>query len=85
MNFIPGGRAENRCPEIQQWNAQERQLNPEIKCTIVDDKTVSYQGQIYSLSALAQLLTGSKYSVAGPRYFKYRGEWLNDVRHRQER
>ena len=59
--------------------------NPEIKCTIVDDKTVSYQGQIYSLSALAQLLTGSKYSVAGPRYFKYRGEWLNDVRHRQER
>ena len=23
--------------------------NPEIKCTIVDDKTVSYQGQIYSL------------------------------------
>lgn len=54
-------------------------------CTVVDDKTVSYQGQVYSLSALAQLLTGSKYSVAGPRYFKYRGEWLNDVRHRQER
>ena len=51
---------------------------------IVDDKAVSYQGQIYSLSALAQLLTGSKYSVAGPRYFKYRGEWLNDLRHRQE-
>lgn len=49
--------------------------NPEIKCTVVDDKTVSYQGQVYSLSALAQLLTGSKYSVAGPRYFKYRGEW----------
>ena len=59
--------------------------NPEIKCTVVDDKTVSYQGQVYSLSALAQLLTGSKYSVAGPRYFKYKGEWLNDVRHRQER
>lgn len=41
--------------------------NPEIKCTVVDDKTVSYQGQSYSLSSLAQLLTGSKYSVAGPR------------------
>ena len=40
---------------------------------------------VYSLSALAQLLTGSKYSVAGPRYFKYRGEWLNDVRRRQEK
>ena len=56
--------------------------NPEIKCTVVDDKTVSYQGQSYSLSSLAQLLTGSKYSVAGPRYFKYKGEWLNDIRHR---
>ena len=44
-----------------------------------------YQGQLYSLSALAQLLTGSKYSVAGPRYFKYKGEWLNDIRHRLER
>ena len=58
--------------------------NPEIKCTVVDDKTVSYQGQTYSLSSLAQLLTGSKYSVAGPRYFKYKGEWLNDIRHRLE-
>lgn len=27
--------------------------NPEIKCTVEDDKTVSYQGQTYSLSALA--------------------------------
>lgn len=70
---------------IQPGEELEYCNNPEIKCTIVDDKTVSYQGQIYSLSALAQLLTGSKYSVAGPRYFKYRGEWLNDVRHRQER
>ena len=58
--------------------------NPEIKCTVVDDKTVSYQGQTYSLSALAQLLTNNKYSVAGPRYFKYKGEWLNDLRHRLE-
>lgn len=58
--------------------------NPEIKCTVVDDKTVSYQGQTYLLSALARLLTGSKYSVAGLRYFKYKGEWLNDVRHRLE-
>ena len=58
--------------------------NPEIRCTVVDDKQVEYQGQRYSLSALAQLLTGSKWSVAGPRYFKYKGEWLNDIRHRLE-
>ena len=59
--------------------------NPGIRCTVVDDKTVSYQGQTYSLSALAQLLTGSKYSLAGPRYFKYKGEWLNNIRHRMEK
>ena len=58
--------------------------NPEIRCRVVDDKQVEYQGQKYSLSALAQLLTGSKWSVAGPRYFKYKGEWLNDIRHRLE-
>ena len=59
--------------------------HPEIKCTVVDDKTVSYQGQFYSLSALAQLLTGSKYSIAGPRYFKYKGEWLNDIHHSKDK
>ena len=58
--------------------------NPEIKCKVVDDKQVEYQGQKYSLSALAQILTGSKWPVAGPRFFKYKGEWLNDVRHRLE-
>ena len=58
--------------------------NPEIRCKVVDDKQVEYQGKKYSLSALAQILTGSKWSVAGPRYFKYKGEWLNDIRHRLE-
>jgi len=35
-----------------------------------------------SLTALAKLLTGKQYSIAGPKYFKYKGEWLNDIRHR---
>ena len=35
-----------------------------------------------SLTALAKLLTGKQYSIAGPRFFKYKGEWLNDIRHR---
>ena len=56
--------------------------NPQIVCSVVDDKTVEYQGQQYSLSALAQMLLGKEYSVAGPCYFKYKGEWLNDLRHR---
>ena len=53
-----------------------------ITCVVVDDKNVEYQGKRYSLSALATELTGSKWGVAGPRYFKYKGEWLNDVRRR---
>ena len=56
--------------------------DPELTCTVVDDKHVEYQGKVYSLSALATALSGSKWGVAGPRYFKYKGEWLNDVRRR---
>ncbi len=41
-----------------------------------------YDGKKWSLSALATMLTQSKWGVAGPRYFKYNGEWLNDIRRR---
>ena len=54
---------------------------PEIKYTVVDDKIVSYHGQVYLLSALTQFLSDSKSPVAGPRNFKYKGKWLNDVLH----
>lgn len=54
------------------------------ECTVVDDKNISYQGKTYSLSALATELVGSKWGVAGPRYFKYNGEWLNDIRAKVE-
>lgn len=60
----------------------EYAANPKIACTVVDDKLVEYGGQQYSLSALAKFLLGSKYPVAGPRHFKYKGEWLNDIRQR---
>ena len=49
-------------------------------CEVVDDKRVKYSGEIWSLSALAKHLLDTKYSVAGPKYFKYKGEWLNDIR-----
>ena len=55
-----------------------------IKCVVVDDKNVEYDGQIYSLSALAAKLAKSKWPVAGPRYFKYNGEGLNTIRRRFE-
>lgn len=53
-----------------------------LTCIVIDDHTVEYDGKKWSLSALATELTQSKWSVAGPRYFKYNGEWLNDIRHR---
>lgn len=56
--------------------------NPDIKVTVVDDRNVEYNGETMSLTALAKLLSGKKYAIAGPKYFKYKGEWLNDIRHR---
>ena len=56
--------------------------NSSKTCIVVDDKTVEFEGKQWSLSALATELTHSKWSVAGPRYFKYKGEWLNEIRKR---
>ena len=50
-------------------------------CTVVDDKHVDYNGEIWTLTGLAQFLSGKK-PLQGPRYFKYNGEWLIDIRHR---
>lgn len=58
--------------------------NSGIEVEVVDDRNVMYQGKKYSLSALATELSGSKHGVAGPRYFKYNGEWLNTIRARVE-
>ena len=55
-----------------------------VECTVLDDKTVEYNGNRYSLSALATELTGSKHGVAGPMYFKYNGEWLHKLRAKAE-
>ena len=58
--------------------------NNGVVCKVLDDKQVEYNGKTYSLSALATKLSNSKWGVAGPRYFKYKGEWLNDIRDRME-
>ena len=50
-----------------------------LTCTVVDDHTVEFEGKMWSLSALATMLSQAKWGVAGPRYFKYNGEWLNDI------
>ena len=51
-------------------------------CEVVDDKHVKYGGEVWSLTALAKYLTGNKGALAGPKYFKYKGEWLNSIRHK---
>ena len=56
--------------------------DPDYDITVVDDRNVEYDHQIYSLTALAKLLTGKKYSLPGPKFFMYKGERLNDLRHR---
>ena len=52
-------------------------------CIVVDDKHVEYQGEIWALSPLAQKLSGRRTATQGPRYFKYKGQWLNDIRNKQ--
>lgn len=60
-------------------------LNSGNICVVVDDKHVEYQGETWSLSALAKHFIGKGRGVfAGPRYFRYKGEWLNDIRKRYD-
>ena len=56
--------------------------NDGTKCTVVDEKHVEFNGETWSLSALARKLSGRKTQVQGPAYFKYKGEWLTDIRRR---
>ena len=51
-------------------------------CTVADDKHVEYDGEQWSLTALAKHFLGVKWAMAGPKYFKYKGEWLNSIRQR---
>ena len=66
--------------KIEFWSTEKEPSG--IFCTVVDDRRVSYEGETYSLSALATKLLNCGYGVHGPRYFKYKGEWLNAIRER---
>lgn len=56
--------------------------NDGVLCTVVDDKHVEYENREWSLTALAKYLLGVTKPLAGPKYFKYKGEWLNVIRQR---
>ena len=47
--------------------------------TVIDDKHVEYNGERWSLSALAEFFTGKR-PMASPHHFKYKGEWLYILR-----
>ena len=66
--------------KLEFWNNSTD--NSGIICTVVDDKFVEYDNKRCSLTALAKMLSNTSSSIAGPRYFKYNGEWLNDIRKR---
>lgn len=66
--------------EIEFWRSATEPSG--IMCIVADDKHVEYDGQRWSLTALAKHLLGINGALAGPKYFKYKGEWLNDIRHR---
>lgn len=49
-----------------------------IKCKVVTDRKVEYNGQTMYLTGLAKLLLNRKTGVCGPSYFKYNGKYLNE-------
>ena len=51
----------------------------EQTCTVVSRKHVEYDGQHWSMSALAQHLTGITRPLRGSSYFTYKGELLSDL------
>lgn len=55
-----------------------------IKAEVVDDRHIKYNGEVTSLSALAQRLRNSLYAVQGTVWFTYKGEKLSDRRDRLE-
>lgn len=58
--------------------------NENIKATVVDNKHISYNNEITSLSTSAQKILGYDYGVQGTAYWKYGEETLDELRKRLE-
>lgn len=56
--------------------------NDGVVCTVVNDRRVEYAGKRWSLTGLANHLLDTTTVMHGPRYYKYKGEWLNAIRER---
>lgn len=58
--------------------------NTNIICTVANDREISYNGKLTSLSALAKKLLNCKSGVQGTLHFAYNGEILSALRKRLE-
>ena len=54
--------------------------NPDITCTVVDERRIEYKGQTMYITPFAKLISGKEYITKGPKYlvehFKYDGKLL---------
>lgn len=66
--------------EVEFWYSMQKPSG--IKCKVLDSKHIEYDGKEYSLTSFAAKMLNVKYNVAGPYYFKYKGEWLSAIRNR---
>ena len=51
-----------------------------VQASVVDDRHISYNGKVMSMSALAQKVKGVQYPAQGTLWFSYRGVRLSDLR-----
>lgn len=56
--------------------------DPSITCMVVNERKVEYDNKEMYLTGLAKILLGKRVGICGPRYFTYKGERLDEVRHR---
>lgn len=70
--------------EIQTGEKIAFKNDPSIICTVVGDRTINYNGETTSVSALAQRLLNANHPIQGTLYFTYNGEVLADLRTRLE-
>ena len=60
--------------------------DPNVKCSVIDNKRVEYQGEKMSMTRLAKLVSGKDSTSHGPGYmarnFKYNGELIEDIEKR---
>lgn len=62
--------------------------NPDITCTVVDERRVKYNGEVMFVTTMAKLVSGKSYLTHGPRYlyehFLYKGASLGDIKGRKD-